>query len=204
MVLLDVDHIKIKEDFVSEGLNYLPEVLQKPNITNVLQIDLDRWKVVDDTLYYLAVNRLLATATGVYLDDIGARFQIYRNGLDDENYRATLFLKTGEAQKHGTRPDIIGVLNQLLGTESIFTWKGDNYRFDIAVTSPCFDLTTTGEDIAALMPLITNLRVVDGIGIPFVFDEDKDGEGFGISNDISTPTGGGRLCFTAYRSTYDI
>lgn len=204
MVLLDVDHIKIKEDFVSEGLNYLPEVLQKPNITNVLQIDLDRWKVIDDTLYYLAVNRLLATATGVYLDDIGARFQIYRNGLDDENYRATLFLKTGEAQKHGTRPDIISVLKQLLGPESIFTWKGDNYRFDVAVTSPCFDLATTGEDIAALMPLITNLRVVDGIGIPFVFDGDEDGEGFGISEDTSVPTGGGRLCFRSYTSTYDI
>ena len=204
MAILDVDHIKIKENFIQEGLDYIPEALQQPNISKVLQIDLERWKVVDDTLYFLAVNRLLAEASGIYLDDIGARFQIYRNGLDDDNYRATLFLKTGEAQKHGTRSDIINVLYQLLGTESVFTWKGDNYRFDIAINSPCFNLASTAEDIAALMPLITNLRIVDGLGVPFVFDEDNDGEGFGISEDTSVPNEGGRFCFTSYYSTYDI
>lgn len=202
--LKNVDHIQIKENFVQEGLDYLPEALQKPNIQKILQIDLERWKVIDDTLYQLAIRRLLSEATGVYLDDIGARFQIFRNGLDDDDYRATLFLKTGEAQKHGTRSDIINVLYQLLGTESVFTWKGDNYRFDIAISSPCFNLSTTAEDIAALMPLITNLRVVDGIGVPFVFDGDDDGEGFGVSDDTSIPTGGGRLMFTSYISTYDI
>lgn len=202
--LKNVDHIQRKENFVQEGLDYLPEALQKPNIQKILQIDLERWKVVDDTLYQLAIRRLLSEATGVYLDDIGARFQIFRNGLDDDDYRATLFLKTGEAQKHGTRSDIINVLYQLLGTESVFTWKGDNYRFDIAISSPCFNLATTAEDIEALMPLITNLRVVDGIGLPFVFDGDDDGEGFGISDDTSIPTSGGRLMFTSYISTYDI
>ena len=95
MALKDVDHIQIKENFVQEGLDYLPEAVQKPNIQKVLQIDLERWKVIDDTLYQLAVRRLLSEATGIYLDDIGARFQIYRNGLDDDDYRATLFLKTG-------------------------------------------------------------------------------------------------------------
>lgn len=204
MELKDVDHIQIKENFVKEGLDYLPEALQKPNIQKILQIDLERWKVIDDTLYQLAIRRLLSEATGVYLDDIGARFQIFRNGLDDNDYRATLFLKTGEAQKHGTRSDIINVLYQLLGTESVFTWKGDKYRFDVAISSPCFNLATTSEDIAALMPLITNLRIVDGIGTPFVFDGDTDGEGFGISGDTSIPTSGGRLMFTSYISTYDI
>ena len=204
MELRNVDHIQIKENFVQEGLDYLPEALQKPNIQKVLQIDLDRWKVIDDTLYQLAVRRLLTEATGIYLDDIGARFQIFRNGLNDDDYRATLFLKTGEAQKHGTRSDIIGVLYQLLGTDSVFTWKGDKYRFDVAISSPCFNLATTADDIAALMPLITDLRIVDGIGIPFVFDGDIDGEGFGITDDIPIPTGGGRLMFTSYKSTYDI
>lgn len=204
MELKNVDHIQIKENFVQEGLDYLPEALQKPNIQKILQIDLERWKVIDDTLYQLAIRRLLSEATGVYLDDIGARFQIFRNGLDDNDYRATLFLKTGEAQKHGTRSDIINVLYQLLGTESVFTWKGDKYRFDIAISSPCFNLSTTAEDIAALMPLITNLRIVDGIGVPFVFDGDDDGEGFGISDDTTIPTDGGRLMFTSYISTYDI
>lgn len=204
MELRNVDHIQIKENFVQEGLDYLPEALQKPNIQKVLQIDLDRWKVIDDTLYQLAVRRLLTEATGIYLDDIGARFQIFRNGLNDDDYRATLFLKTGEAQKHGTRSDIIGVLYQLLGTDSVFTWKADKYRFDVAISSPCFNLATTADDIAALMPLITDLRIVDGIGIPFVFDGDSDGEGFGITDDMSVPTGGGRLMFTSYKSTYDI
>lgn len=200
----NVDHIQINPDFVQQGLDYLPEALKRSNIENIINIDLQRWKIIEDVLYNLAVNRLLANSSGVYLDDIGARFQIYRNGLDDESYRATLFLRTGEAQKHGTRSDIISVLQQLLGEGTVYTYKGNNYRFDVAVSSPCFDVATTGEDIAALMPLITDLRVVDGYGVPFVFDGDEDGEGFGISDDIEIPSAGGRLYFSAYASQADI
>lgn len=200
----NVDHIQINPDFVQQGLDYLPEALKKSNIENIINIDLQRWKIIEGVLYNLAVNRLLANASGVYLDDIGARFQIYRNGLDDESYRATLFLRTGEAQKHGTRSDIISVLQQLLGEGTVYTYKGNNYRFDVAVSSPCFDVATTGEDIEALMPLITNLRVVDGYGVPFVFADDEDGEGFGFSTDTGIPSSGGRFYFNAYNSTYDI
>lgn len=175
----NVDHIQLNQDFVKNNLDYLPEALQKELLSKFISAELDRYKIIDDTLYYLAVNRLLANATGVYLDDIGARFQIYRNGLDDEGYRATIFLKTGEAQKHGTREDIIGVLQQLLGDGTIYTYKGNNFRFDIAITSPCFDTNTTAEDIANLMPLVTDLRVVDGLGYPFGFDGDDDCGGFG-------------------------
>lgn len=200
----NVDHIQINPVFVQEGLDYLPEALKKSNIENIINIDLQRWKLIEEVLYNLAVNRILANATGIYLDDIGARFQIYRNGLDDDSYRATLFLRTGEAQKHGTRSDIISVLQQLLGDGTVYTYKGDNYRFDVAVTSPCFDVETTGEDIAALMPLVTDLRVVDGYGEPFVFDDDEDGLGFGISEDNEVPSSGGRLYFTAYISQPDI
>ena len=45
---------------------------------------------------------------------------------------------------------------------------------------------------------------MDGIGVPFVFDGDDDGEGFGISNDTSLQPEGGRLMFTSYKSSYDI
>lgn len=200
----NVDHIRIQDTFVQDGLDYLPESLKKGNIQAVINIDLQRWKLLEGILYDLAINRLLANATGIYLDDIGARYQIYRNGLDDDNYRATLFLRTGEAQKHGTRSDIISVLSQLLGEGTVQTYKGDNYRFDVAVSSPCFNVATTGEDIANLMPLVTDLRVVDGLGIPFVFDEDDTGEGFGFSDDTSVPSKGGRLYFSSYYSTYDI
>ncbi len=202
--LKDVDHIQINPDFIQAGLDYLPESLKKNNLEKILTIDFERWKTIEGVLYDLAVNRLLAEASGFYLDDIGARFQIFRNGLDDDSYRATLFLRTGEAQKHGTRSDVIAVLQQLLGEGTVYTYKGNNYRFDVAVSSPCFDVTTTGEDIASLMPMITDLRVVDGYGVPFVFDGDNDGEGFGFSIDNDIPSSGGRFYFNAYNSTYDI
>src|SRR5574343_508647 len=151
----NVDHIRIQENFVQDGLDYLPESLKKGNIQSIINIDLQRWKLLEGILYDLAINRLLSNATGIYLDDIGARYQIYRNGLDDDNYRATLFLRTGEA-------------------------------------------------IANLMPLVTDLRVVDGLGVPFVFDGDESGEGFGFSDDTSGPSKGGRFYFSSYYSTYDI
>ena len=183
----NVDHIQLSPTFVEDNLSYLPEALQKDLLSKFVQVELDRYKVVDDTLYYLAINRLLANATGTYLEDIGARFQIYRNGLDDESYRATLFLKTGEAQKHGTHTDIISILYQLLGEGTVYTYKGNNFRFDVALSSPCFDVNTTAEDIANLTPLVTELRIVDGLGYPFGFDGDDDCGGFASVVDVTTP-----------------
>lgn len=200
----NVDHIKIDPDFIQKGLDYLPESLKKNNIEKILDIGISRFEAIQEVLFNLATRRLLSQASGVYLDDIGARFQIFRNGLDDDAYRATLFIRTGEAQKHGTRSDIISVLQQLLGEGTVYTYKGNNYRFDVAISSPCFNVATTGEDIASLMPLITDLRVVDGYGVPLVFDGDDDGEGFGISIDNDIPSSGGRFYFSAYNSNYDI
>lgn len=183
--LENVDHIQKNPTFVEDYLSYLPEALQKEKLSKFIQVELDQYKIIDDTLYDLAVNRLITNASGIYLDDLGARFQIYRNGLDDDSYRSVLFLRTGEAQKHGTRPEIINILRKLLGDESVSTYKGYKYRFDIAMSSPCFDPNSTAEDIANLMPLVTDLRIVEGLGVPFGFDGDDESGGFGsVATDI--------------------
>lgn len=203
---INVDHIQKKPTFVVDYLSYLPEVLQKELLSKFVQVELDQFKIVDDTLYDLAMNRLISNASGTYLDDIGVRFQIYRNGLDDDSYRTVLFLRTGEAQKHGTRPEIIVILRKLLGSESVLTYKGHNYRFDIAISSPCFDSNSTAADIANILPLITDFRLVEGLGVPFGFDGDNTVGGFGsISTGIYFDIGSvGSFYSVKYQSKPDL
>lgn len=204
--LVDVNHIQKNPTFVEDYLNYLPEALRQELLSKFVQVEIDRFKLVDDTLYDLAVNRLISNASGIYLDDIGARIQVYRNGLDDNSYRSVLFLKTGEAQKHGTRPEIISVLRKLLGQYAITTYKGYNFRFDVAINSPCFDSKSTADYIVDFMPLVTDLRVVAGQDIPFGFAGDDIAGGFGSvtgENNADEDHIGGFFSLV-YKSNYDI
>lgn len=205
--LKPVDHIQLNPDFIQTYLDLLPEGLREGTLEQFIGVEVERYEIVQNALYQLAVGRLLSEAKGAYLDDIGARFQIYRNGLDDDEYRATIYLKTGSSQKHGTRNEIVQILENLFGVGSVDTYKGNNFRFDVAVSSPCFGSTATAEDIAELMPLVTDLRVVSGLGVPFGFDGDSKSGGFGSIHDIGPDFDigvTGSFYSLEYKSDYDI
>lgn len=188
----DVNHIHELENFVEGALQSLPEefLRNSGNLNKILTIFLERLRVVDESLVRLAEYRMLSTAEGVNLDEIGNQFGIYRNGLDDEDYRAILTIRTFSPSNKGTRPELVDILNNILGENNFYTYKGDNYRFDLAVSSPCFDPETTTDEILDLLPLPTYFRMVGFDGFVFGFDGDDYAAGFGsVGDTLETDTG---------------
>lgn len=188
----DVNHIHVLDNFIQEALDFLPEeyLRNSDNFTKLMSIFLERLKVLDTSFVKLAEYRLINNAGGVNLDEIGKQMGISRNGLQDEDYRAVLIIKTLSSANGGTRPSLISVLNGVLGEGNFFTYKGDNFRFDLAVSSPCFDPSTTTDEILDLLPLPTYFRMVQMEGSPLVFKGDNDGLGLGsVHNIISDRSG---------------
>lgn len=189
----DVNHIHTLPTFVQDGIDYLPGdfLKDKKNLTAFLKIFLERLKNIDQMYVNLAEGRLLQNATSENLDEIGRQVGIERNGLSDLNYRAIIMILLGSAAKHGTRPEVIGTLEQLFGKGNFYTYKGDNYRFDINVSKTCFELLTALDEIKDMLPLPTHLRLTESQGKPFGFNNDNHALGFGSVFTPQTTTDGG-------------
>lgn len=179
--IVDVNHIHPLEDFVQGGLDYLPSGVfeEKENILKLFQIFLERLKVVDEKMVELAEMRTLINAEGVNLDEIGTQLGIYRNGLNDPEYRAVIMILSGTLAKYGTRPNLISTLTQLFGVDGFATYKGYNYRIDINIFNSCMEVEDILAQIIDMLPLVTHLRITENEGYPFGMEGDSQAFGWG-------------------------
>lgn len=179
--LKDVNHIHALPDFVQDGLDYIPSDIfeNKENALNTIKIFLERLRQMDLKLVELAEMRTVLNAEGENLDEIGRQLGIFRNGLDDPEYRAVIMILTGNNSKSGTREDVIATLRQLFGEDGATVYKGYNYRVDINIFNTCMEVTDILPQIIDMLPLVTHLRVVENNGYPFGFEGDKESFGWG-------------------------
>lgn len=189
---MDSNYIKPLDNFVDGAIDTLPDFFNKENNRKFLEIFLDRWKFVEDATINLAEYRLLATAEGVNLDEIGEQLGIFRNGQTDNDYRTILLIRQIAAGKGGTRPEVSESLTNLFSATQWYLYKGNNYRIDVYTSSPCFDLANVVENIVDIFPAITHLRVVetDYVYPSFGFDGDDSSLGFSGSNDRQSEQAG--------------
>lgn len=199
--LKDVNHIHPLPNFVQDGFDYLPSGIfdNKENFQTVLRILLERLEFIDKKMVELAELRTTLNASDAILDEIGKQLGIYRNGLNDPEYRAVIMILTGNNSKSGTRADIISTLKQLFGDDGATTYKGYNYRLDINVFNTCMEITDILPQILDMLPLVTHLRLVENDGYPFAFEGDAQAFGFASVYD-SDRTGAGGMSTLIYVS----
>lgn len=189
----DVNHIAPFENFVQEGLDYIPSEVFKDgsNFNTLISLFLRRLQEIDEKLVGLAEKRTLLNAVGSNLDELGNQLGIYRNGLEDPEYRAVIMIMTGSNTKSGTRQDIISILKQLFGDEGVTTYKGFNYRMDINIFNTCVSVRDILSQMLDILPLVTHLRVVESNGYPFAFYGDEQSIGFSSVGDDNRWGAGG-------------
>lgn len=193
VALKDVNHIHPLPNFVQDGFDYLPSGVfdNKENFQTVLRILLERLEFIDKKMVELAELRTTLNASDAILDEIGKQLGIYRNGLNDPEYRAVIMILTGNNSKSGTRADIISTLKQLFGDDGATTYKGYNYRLDINVFNTCMEITDILPQILDMLPLVTHLRLVENNGYPFAFEGDAQAFGFASVYDTERTGAGG-------------
>ena len=200
--LKDVNHILPLPDFVKGGLDYLPSGAfeQAVNTMRVIEIFLGRYEDIDKGMVNLAQGRTILNAEGRILDEIGEQHGIFRNGLNDPEYRAVIIILTGNNAKSGTRGEIISTLFQIFGEDGVSTYKGNNFRIDINVYNTCVELSMIIPQILEMLPLPTHLRVVESNGYPFAFSGDNQSFGFSSVFDEDRTTGPGGFASLIYVS----
>lgn len=201
IVLKDVNHIHPLPDFVQGGLDYLPRSAfeNKEQLLHIMKIFIERLEYIDKKMVELAELRTTLNATDENLDEIGRQLGIYRNGLNDPEYRAVITILTGNKSKSGTRSDVIATLKQLFGEGGVTTYKGYNYRVDINVFNTCMEIPDILPQILDMLPLVTHLRLVENVGYPFGMEGDEQAFGFASVYD-SNRTGAGGLSTLIYVS----
>lgn len=200
--LKDVNHIHPLPDFVQGGIDYIPsDIFQnKENALSLITIFLERLREMDLRLVEMAEMRTVLMAEGENLDEIGRQLGIYRNGLNDPEYRAVIIILTGNNSKSGTREDVIATLRQLFGENGATVYKGYNYRVDINIFNTCMEVTDILPQIIDMLPLVTHLRVVENNGYPFGFEGDNEAFGWSSVWDEERDLGAGGMASLVFVS----
>lgn len=111
--------IEQDNDHVRRTLRRLRSQFQeKPNIAALVSAFAAEMQGIEDALFSLLTQRLLASAVGVQLDTMGRIVKRAREGLGDDDYRAVLTAWIRANRSGGTGNDIIDVLRLALGNSN--------------------------------------------------------------------------------------
>lgn len=167
-----VDHIQYSEDYIMNTYNLLLEQFKgSENVVKLLQVIATMKKQIDDEVIFLGKHRIIDTATGVALDNIGEELGVPRNGNSDEDYRVILKIRSYRTKTSGTLPQIIDLLSRFTGTEesSMNVYLGIQKSFDIAFYEGCLNAAGSVEEIVKIFPILSSYRLLIKSGSPIGF-----------------------------------
>ena len=167
-----VDHVTewstINED-VKDLL--IEDFKSSENIVKLLYIISSEKQKIDQAMIYLAKHRLISTATGAYLDEIGEELGVDRNGSDDEEYRTILKIRAYRVASSGTRGDIIDIFARFTGTDkdTINTYVGLRKTFDVFFYNLCLESDEAIAELLNVFPILSSYRLGAKAGSCFGF-----------------------------------
>lgn len=161
--MTDVNHIYTPTTFVQESKDrILSQFGKSTNLQNVIEIESERWKLLDEAVVGLATGKLIDNATGSVLDEIGVRLGVSRFDATDDEYRVAIKVRAYSRNNTGTRADIVDSLSRFTGTDSTFIdiYQGNEKRLDLIFFEGCFDRDTGTVEVIKLLPLVTNYSIL--------------------------------------------
>lgn len=90
----------------------------RDNIVGLLQALCAPWDDLEDTMWDVLEGRVLGTATGVWLDYLGAIVGERREGRDDTSFEAAIRVRIRVNRSQGRAVDVIDVANLLDATST--------------------------------------------------------------------------------------
>jgi hypothetical protein len=204
--MTDVAHIEYRVDDNSvfeNSIDLLPYQFQnRENIEKLSSVIATMKQRIDDVVVDLAKYRLIDTAYGRQLDNIGSELGVDRQGVTDDEYRVLLKIRSFRRHSQGTRSEIVDLIPRFTGSSKsdVDIYVGGAKTVDIAFNDGCSAVVSTNDEITKILPILTNYRFISKVGdSPFgfvsVFNESEDlsFEGFGSVFDSVLTTEGGRL-----------
>lgn len=175
-----VDHIQFRPNIVGESFDLLLDQFKSSdNIVKLNTIIATMKQYIDNAVVNLGKLRVIDSATGVALDEIGAQVGVSRDGATDEEYRIVIRIRSFRSRTTGTRPEIIDLISRFTGTPitSMGTHVGYDKSFDISFFTGCLNIEDSLSEMVKIFPILSSYRLVERRGSPLgfisVFNESK-------------------------------
>lgn len=171
------------------------------NINLLLDLQIAAEEDFQNLIVEWAERRLLSTASGSWLDEIGAQLGVVRLSNNDDTYKASILAATKSSVSAGTRDDIVSILQDITSDSEVDLYIGGK-TVEINIFSGCYDNVQSVESIRRFFPVLTFLRVLLRESTPFGFEGDD--ESFGLSSVFETVRSGGAMSSRAYSTEDDL
>ena len=174
-------------DHVDRAIDMIVTRLKKPRITGFIITAAYEIEQLEDTLWQMIAERLLATAVGVNLDQYGKLVGEPRNGLTDGDYRAFIEarilsnLSNGEVNR---LTQILSVIGRSIGPVIYHPLYPAGMWFSYPTSSPS-DATTAARIVTQMTEVapagVEVAYIVETTETPFAYDgPDDEGLGFDV------------------------
>lgn len=172
MTAVSVNHVQYWDTINGDVKALLIDKFQsQENIVKLIYVISSHKEKIDQAYILMALGRIIANATGDYLDEIGSRLGVDRESSTDDQYRAILQIRAYRVQGQGTRSDIISILSRFTGISEtdIDTYVGKNKSFDIAFYEECLNTNAALSELEKLFPVVSSYRLIAKGGKAFMF-----------------------------------
>lgn len=158
---------------------------EAPNLDKLLQVLISELQEAENEMQEILLLRAVATASGEQLDVLGDIVGINREGQVDHDFRNTIFLQIAINNGGGQEPVLSALLDNLTDATVIDIWEVFPAGLDIFINSDDLELHTIESLRRAIAATVSlNFSYTDG-GVPFAFEGDSYGAGFGSSHDAA-------------------
>lgn len=199
----NVDHIEYRtgeNSVYNNSLALLPYQFQgSENIIKLIYVISEMTQRLDDVVVDFAKLRLINSAFGFQLDNIGKELGVDRLGATDDDYRVILKIRAFRRTSQGTRPQIVDLLSRFTGTleTDVDVYVGLGKTTDIYFNEGCSNIQSMSSEILKILPILTNYRLVSKVGEhPFgfisVFNETEETNFLGFGSVFDDPVYGGK------------
>lgn len=125
--------LQVKNHLAAARDNLLAQDKNRPNLDGLLSAIIEPLQDIENSLFELSKNRSLNSATGFYLDGIGAIIGEVRNYRNDDDYRLAILIRIISNNGGGTADEILIILSSIYPNSKIKYTECGNAFFQIQI-----------------------------------------------------------------------
>lgn len=158
---------------------------EAPNLDKLLQMLISEIQLAENEINEIYTFRSVQTASGAQLDILGDIVGINREGRTDADFRAAIVIQIAVNNGGGQESVLAAMLGNLTDATVIDIWEVFPAGLDIFINSDDLTLSTIQSLRRAIAATVGLSFSFTPGGVPFAFEGDSYGAGFGSTEDAS-------------------
>lgn len=156
----------------------LSQFKDKEIINKIVEALMEQVQELDDALIDLQQVRMLDTAYGIYLDQIGEKLKVPRTMFDDNDYRTAIKVRMLKNRSQGSIHDIEEIISLFTYGQPFFIENTHPYVIELSAYLACLNTPEALQQLNSLFPMGIAVRIQSCTSSPFGFAGNPNASGF--------------------------